>query len=494
MTSQADGQFVEASSAPHIGVIGAGISGLRCAALLIEAGFKVTILEARDRIGGRIWQSNDLGYPADMGPNWIYTSSGEEQCIMKLARKTGTPLHLWGDDLRLFDSKGDEVDAEKASELQETIWSLFKDSFGYATQHANEILSSASLYQYVRERIARLDVSDDDRELLVHFSHLWGNYTGSEIQRQSLKYVWTEVVCGGDEYFVNASLGDILREVAAVPLARADLQLSTKVVGIRSSEGRTAGRSQVTVLTHSGAEQGFDEVVVTLPLGCLKRGNDLFDPPLAPGLTDAIDSISVGHLEKVYITFPSAFWRSTGKRETQSPDHVIWLTPRYAKDTNPFSWPLEAYDLSALESENSHATLLIYTFGELSAHICSLVHENPDRAKQYAALDEFFRPYYSRMSCYNPKDQNCTPKAYLASTWRYDEFAGYGSYCNMQVGVEGADKHIQAFQDGIPGRGLWFAGEHAAPVEERGTVGGAYMSAEIAAAKIVAKHERGARS
>lgn len=116
---------------------------------------------------------------------------------MKLARKTETPLHRWDDDVRLFNSKGDVVDAGKASELQELIWGLFKESFGYSTQHGAEIPRSASLYRYVRERIAGLDVSDDDRELLVHLSQLWGNYTGDPIQRQSLKYVWTEVVCGG---------------------------------------------------------------------------------------------------------------------------------------------------------------------------------------------------------------------------------------------------------------------------------------------------------
>ncbi len=44
----------EGRKRPHVGVIGAGLAGLRCAEVLIEGGAEVTILEARDRIGGRV--------------------------------------------------------------------------------------------------------------------------------------------------------------------------------------------------------------------------------------------------------------------------------------------------------------------------------------------------------------------------------------------------------------------------------------------------------
>lgn len=44
-----------------VGIIGAGMAGLRCAEVLIQSGIKVTILEARDRIGGRVAQSSHLG-------------------------------------------------------------------------------------------------------------------------------------------------------------------------------------------------------------------------------------------------------------------------------------------------------------------------------------------------------------------------------------------------------------------------------------------------
>jgi len=39
---------------PHVGVVGAGLAGLRCAEVLISEGVMVTILEARDRLGGRV--------------------------------------------------------------------------------------------------------------------------------------------------------------------------------------------------------------------------------------------------------------------------------------------------------------------------------------------------------------------------------------------------------------------------------------------------------
>lgn len=40
---------------PHVGIVGAGVSGLRCAAMLLEKSYDVTIIEARNRIGGRVW-------------------------------------------------------------------------------------------------------------------------------------------------------------------------------------------------------------------------------------------------------------------------------------------------------------------------------------------------------------------------------------------------------------------------------------------------------
>lgn len=50
----------------NVGIVGAGFAGLRCADVLLQHGVNVTILEARNRLGGRVGQSWHLGHPVDL--------------------------------------------------------------------------------------------------------------------------------------------------------------------------------------------------------------------------------------------------------------------------------------------------------------------------------------------------------------------------------------------------------------------------------------------
>lgn len=78
--------------APKICIIGAGISGLRCADILIQHGFRVTVLEARDRLFGRAHQATlPSGTLIDLGPNWVHGT--DHNPILDLAKETGTALH-----------------------------------------------------------------------------------------------------------------------------------------------------------------------------------------------------------------------------------------------------------------------------------------------------------------------------------------------------------------------------------------------------------------
>ena len=72
----------------------------------------------------------------------------------------------------------------------------------------------------------------------------------------------------------------------------------------------------------------------------------------------------------------------------------------------------------------------------------------------------------------------------MSTAWYKDELAGYGSYCNFQVGMNDARGDVEALRKGCPARRVWFAGEHCAPFDEMGTATGAYLSGELAAERV----------
>src|SRR6476661_11023417 len=55
-----------------VAVIGAGISGLSAASILGANGYKVSVIEKNDQLGGRLRQFNDSGFIFDMGPSWYW--------------------------------------------------------------------------------------------------------------------------------------------------------------------------------------------------------------------------------------------------------------------------------------------------------------------------------------------------------------------------------------------------------------------------------------
>jgi len=186
-------------SVPHVCVVGAGISGLRCAAILLSRGIKVTILEARDRVGGRIAQSNELGYTVDIGPNWIHTSG--ENPILDLAKLTQTPLHIWNENVQVFDRDGVLVDPEVAKRLGELRWDILENAMKYSRENESKVDKGESLGAWFSAKAAETSLSAYEKDVLLGMGEMWGCYTGDSIHRQSLKYTWLEDCCGGGKLF-----------------------------------------------------------------------------------------------------------------------------------------------------------------------------------------------------------------------------------------------------------------------------------------------------
>lgn len=460
----------------------------------------------------------------ERGPNWIHGTDNNP--ILKIAEETGTRLHAWDEEQAVISTDGRTLDAAEAGHYAELMWDdgVIADAFRYSNENFASIPASRSLYDFFKEKAADLfadehpESSASREKTLLEMASAWGAYVGSPVTTQSLRFFWLEECIEGENPFVAGTYARILNSVAQPAQLKAEVCLDTEVIRVFSRPGQSGhnGRTPNTVcITSAGGETtSYDEVVITTPLGWLKRNKHVFEPPLTPRLDQAIQNIGYGTLDKVYITFPSAFWDvpvqyatptngfdPNGKTpnvtatttpldqplrsnaEEHYPGFTHWLSPAYAPDTNPKHWDQQGMNMAALPAKCAHPTILFYVYGPCSQHIADLVASLPSETSDNELI-EFFKPYYSRLPNYDASNADCRPKAVLATAWANDKFAGHGSYSNFQVGLEKGDEDIEVMREGMPERGIWFAGEHTAPFVALGTSTGAYWSGERVAERI----------
>lgn len=185
------------------------------------------------------------------------------------------------------------------------------------------------------------------------------------------------------------------------------------------------------------------------------------------------------------IEFPWPFWETpelAAKEDDKARISFIhWLSPSYAPATNPQQWRLECVSFNAFAEPYRRNILLFYTFGDCSTHITDNICGLGPRRDRW--LEAFFEPYYSRLPNYDKA--TCSPLRFLATEWCKDEFAGFGSYSNFQIGMEEAARDVEVLRYGMPQQHIYFAGEHTAPFDGLGTVAGAYTSGEKVAQRIL---------
>ncbi|KAH6604609.1 FAD/NAD(P)-binding domain-containing protein [Trichoderma cornu-damae] len=463
---------------PHVGIVGAGLAGLRCADILLQHGFQVTIVEGRNRIGGRLHQQRlGNGHLVDMGPNWIHGT--DDNPMLDLAKQTGTAVGSWDVTSYVFDQSGTLLPVPEGEACATMVWDIIQDAFVHSNRASADIDAESSLLDFFKEKVVeKIPESEEGfrekRETVLQMSEMWGTFVGSAVGRQSLKFFWLEECIEGENLFCAGTYQKILQEVAKPALSGAKIQFDS--VAAKMSY-RTEPGADVRLELKSGQTLMFDELVVTCPLGWLKRNLAAFDPPLPPMLAKSIGSIGYGCLEKVYISFPKAFWLPAEGDGRRVQGFAQWIAPNYHAE-NPRGWNQEVVELASIAPEAAHPTLLFYVYGEQSEYLTAKVAEMGAREKKEAFLLDFFKPYYSRLPQYSQDSADCQPVCCLATDWVRDELAGNGSYCNFQVGLDHGDEDIKAMRHGLPEHGLWLAGEHTAPFVALGTATGAYWSGE----------------
>lgn len=121
------------SSEPDVVVVGAGAAGLAAARTLLDAGRKVTVLEADNRIGGRAWTESDtFGFPYDRGCHWLHHANSN--VWRGYARKHC--FDVFADDGDEYIYAGGKIQSQEATDsFYEAVEAFFERAWDYLQQN-----------------------------------------------------------------------------------------------------------------------------------------------------------------------------------------------------------------------------------------------------------------------------------------------------------------------------------------------------------------------
>lgn len=270
-------------------IIGAGLSGLYSAVLLKEKGYRVKIIEARDRVGGRTYTQNKI----DLGGQWI---SSQQKRIMKLVEKLDVSYFPQYDDGKHIMNFG------KVEIYDGNISTVHKDFIQYLnilSQNPQKIKETAKEYmnKYCKDEKTRRMIE-------------WLFKVCICVEADKLPFLfWLYFLrsCGGYE-----KIADIREGAQEFRIKGGSMTLSEKLsigLDIRFNEEvkeiRQIGEKCIVNDTYV-----CDKVIVSIPLQLQK--NITYSPPLPILKQELLKTCQMGSVIKIVILYEQPFWREKG--------------------------------------------------------------------------------------------------------------------------------------------------------------------------------------
>lgn len=297
-------------------IIGGGIAGLTAARRLTEAGLRVSLLEARDHLGGRICTRHTAHYPVELGAEFVH---GRPEEILGLAAEAAVPIvpvqgafrrkvnGLWVDGRSLM-AKVEKIFAGMPADEPDQSFQYYLDRTG-APEDAK---------QQALKYVEGFDAADP--ALISVHSLIRENRAEESIQ-------------GDSQYRVASGYESLVRAMAD----RIDRKLGEIVTG--SVVNEILWRKGEVVVRTSTAEFHAARAIITLPLGVLKSNSVVFSPSL-PEKQNAISFLEMGPVVRVSLCFAAKFWEKEPEMAdmsflfTDDPQFPAWWT------SNPLPYPI----------------------------------------------------------------------------------------------------------------------------------------------------------
>lgn len=427
-------------------IVGCGPAGIAAGIELQKKNstLKYVLLEARDRIGGRVvTDTTTFGVktPVDLGAQWLHhyrpenplheyhQASQDAQINHHFILRTSTTPFVDIDGTKISSKK-----IEQAEEIFQRLCERIQQTCLSVDQSIFDVIKN-EYEQYTRE-----EHDPQLKRLIDLFFGVIEQYEASNLDQLSAKsYLKSDNGIQECNLAMPNGFGQLIQQI--VQQHQLPVQLNTIVTCIDTSS------SDSIVRIHTKDQHVFlcKYVLVTIPLGCLKAHTIEFRPTLPQWKQTAIDTMGVGLSNKIFLQFPVVFW------DPQCT--AIFCT------SDRYRFILCRSDVCLMQIK-------------LAARVADEIEQTNDEETIVEVMNLLRTIFADR--------QVPQPTRYLITRWNQDEFAR-GSYSNFAIG---ADQHTSFDLARVCNDRIHWAGEHTNYDGTIGCVDSAFESGQREAKQI----------